>query len=102
MKKAGLRNFILHVSIRCFDINLPQIVISNDRICESGSLNFMRAGGNDAKLKPRLSKSSPFEVKMLVEFIRRGISDIFLCFIIRNQDSSTKKLNDKSSNNCGY
>jgi hypothetical protein len=34
----------------------------------------MHSGGNDAKLKIRLSKSSPFEVKMLVEFIRRGIS----------------------------
>jgi len=30
----------------------------------------------DAKLKTRLSKSSPFEVKMLVEFIRRGISGV--------------------------
>ena len=34
----------------------------------------MQNGGNDAKIKPSLSKSSPFEVKMLVEFIRRGIS----------------------------
>jgi len=34
----------------------------------------MHIGGNDAKLKTRLSKSLPFEVKMLVEFIRRGIS----------------------------
>jgi hypothetical protein len=31
-------------------------------------------GGNDPKIKTRLSKSSPFEVKMLAEFIRRGIS----------------------------
>ena len=36
----------------------------------------MHNGGNDAELKTRLSKSSPFEVKMLVEFIRRGISDL--------------------------
>jgi hypothetical protein len=35
---------------------------------------MMHTAGNDAKLKIRLSKSSPFEVKMLVEFIRRGIS----------------------------
>jgi len=35
---------------------------------------IMHSGGNDAKLTTRLSKSSPFEVKMLVEFIRRGIS----------------------------
>ena len=34
----------------------------------------MHIGGNDDTLKTRLSKSSPFEVKMLVEFIRRGIS----------------------------
>jgi hypothetical protein len=33
----------------------------------------MQAGKNNDKLKPRLSKSSPLEVKMLVEFIRRGI-----------------------------
>jgi hypothetical protein len=38
----------------------------------------MHNGGNDAKLKTRLSKSSPFEVKMLVEFIRRGIS-VYCC-----------------------
>ncbi len=37
---------------------------------------MMHNGGNDAKLKTRLSKSSPFEVKMLVEFIRRGISGV--------------------------
>jgi len=35
---------------------------------------MMNTGGNDAKIQTRLSKSSPFEVKMLVEFIRRGIS----------------------------
>jgi len=35
---------------------------------------IMHNGGSDAKLKTRLSKSSPFEVKMLVEFIQRGIS----------------------------
>jgi len=40
----------------------------------------MHNGGNDAKLKTRLSKSSPFEVKMLVEFIRRGISVIEIFF----------------------
>lgn len=34
---------------------------------------MMQNGGNDAKIKPSLSKSSHFEVKILVEFIRRGI-----------------------------
>jgi hypothetical protein len=41
---------------------------------------MMQNGGNDAKIKPSLSKSSPFEVDMLVEFIRRGIS--VLIFIV--------------------
>jgi len=76
MKKACLRNITLNVSTRCFYLILPEKIISDARICESGSLNLMQAGGYDAKLKPRLSKSSPFEVKMLVEFIRRGISEI--------------------------
>jgi hypothetical protein len=44
-------------------------IISDARICESGSLNLMQAGGNDAIIRPRQSKSSPFEVKMLVKFI---------------------------------
>ena len=35
---------------------------------------MMQNGGNDSKLKTRLSKLSPFEVKMLVNFTRRGIS----------------------------
>jgi hypothetical protein len=52
-------------------------IISDARICESGSQKMMHNGGNDAKLKTRLSKSSPFDVKMLVEFIRRGISGIY-------------------------
>jgi hypothetical protein len=73
-EKACLRNFILHVSSCCYHLNLPEKIISDARICESGSLNLMQAGGNDAKFKTRLSKSSPFEVKMLVEFIRHGIS----------------------------
>jgi len=60
----------------CFDLNLPKRIITDARICESGSLILMQAGGNYAMLKSRLSKSSPFEVKMLVEFIRPGISDI--------------------------
>jgi hypothetical protein len=74
MKKACLRNITLHVSIRCFNLNLPQKIISDAPICESGSPTMMNTGGNDAKIQTRLSKSSPFEVKMLVEFIRRGIS----------------------------
>jgi hypothetical protein len=76
MKKACLRNITLHVSTRCFDLNLPEKIITDAQICESGSLNLMQAGGNDVKLKIRLSKSQHFEVKMLVEFIRRGISVI--------------------------
>jgi hypothetical protein len=60
MKKACLRNITLHVSTRCFNLNLPEKIISDARICESGSLNLMQAGGNYAMLKPRLSKSSPF------------------------------------------
>jgi hypothetical protein len=63
MKKACLRNITLHVSTRCFDLNPPQKVISNARISESGALNLMQAGGNDAKLKLSLPKSSLFEVK---------------------------------------
>lgn len=57
-----------------FPLNLPEKIISYTRICESGSQKIMHNGGDDDKLKTRLSKSSPFEVKMLVEFIRRGIS----------------------------
>ena len=44
---------ILPVSIRCFDLFLPQKVVSNARICESGSQNLIHAGGNDAKNSPR-------------------------------------------------
>jgi hypothetical protein len=72
-KKACLRNIILHVSTRCFNLNLPEKIISDTRICGSESQKIMHNGENDAKLRTRLSKSSPFEVKMLVEFIRRGI-----------------------------
>jgi len=77
MKKACLRNITLHASTRCFDLNPPEKIISDARICESGSPKMMHTGGNDAKLNPRLSKSSPLEMKMLVEFIRRGISDLY-------------------------
>jgi hypothetical protein len=73
-EKACLRIINLHVPTRCFNLNLPEKIISEARICESGSLKMMHTGGNDAKLKTRLSKSSPFDVKMLVAFIRRGIS----------------------------
>ena len=74
MKKACLRNITLHVSTVASILNLPEKIISDARICESGLQKIMHTGGNAAKLKTRLSKSSPFEVKMLVEFIRRGIS----------------------------
>ena len=32
----------------------------------------MQTGGNDAMIRPRQSKSSPFEAKMLVESILQG------------------------------
>jgi len=35
---------------------------------------MMHPGGNNAKLNPRLSKSSPFMVKIMIENARRGIS----------------------------
>ena len=60
----------------------------------------MHIGGNDAKLKTRLSKSLPFEVKMLVEFIRRGISVLIIYWnwVERNQKSPVPgfsiKVND--------
>ena len=46
----------------------------------------MHIGGNDAKLKTRLLKSSPFEVKLLVEFIRRGISEILIKAVVTYRD----------------
>jgi hypothetical protein len=73
MKKACFGNITHHVSTFCFDNNLLEKIISNARNRESGSLDLTIPRGNYAILKPRLSKSSPFEVKMLVEFIRRGI-----------------------------
>jgi len=78
MKKACFRNITLHVSTRCFDLNLPEKIITDAQICESGSPKMMHTGGNGTKLKIRLSKSSPFEVIMLVDFIRRGISVIII------------------------
>jgi hypothetical protein len=74
MKKACPRNITLQVSTIFFDVNLPEKIISDARICESGSQKMMDDGRKDAKIMTRLSKSSPFEVKILVEFIRRGIS----------------------------
>jgi hypothetical protein len=75
MKKAYLRIITLHVSTRYFYLNQPEKIISDARICENGSQKLMHTGGNDAKLKTSLSESSPLGVKMLVKFIRRGISD---------------------------
>lgn len=45
---------------------MPEFVNVDKKLCT--------CGGNDAKIRARLPKSSPFEVKILVEFIRRGIS----------------------------
>jgi hypothetical protein len=73
MKKVCLSNITLHGSTRCFDLNLTEKIITDAPICESGSLNLMKAGGNYAILKPRLSKSSPFVVKIMIENARRGI-----------------------------
>jgi hypothetical protein len=50
MQKACLRNISLHVSTRCFDLNLPEKFISDARIYESESPKMMHDGGNDAKL----------------------------------------------------
>jgi hypothetical protein len=85
MKKACLRNITLHVSTRGFDLNLPVKIITDARICESGSPKMMHTGGNDAKFKIRLSKSSTFEVKMLVEFIRHGISEHEIGYLFDNK-----------------
>jgi hypothetical protein len=76
MIKAYLeKTLVFHISTRYFDLNLPEKIISDARLWKSGSPKMIHTGGNDAKFKIRLSKSSPFEVKMLVEFVRRGISD---------------------------
>jgi hypothetical protein len=73
MKKVCLSKLTLHGSTRCFDLNLTEKIITDAPICESGSLNLMQAGGNYAMRKPRLSKSSPFVVKIMIENARRGI-----------------------------
>jgi hypothetical protein len=51
MKKDCLGIITLHVSIRCVYIKLPKKIISDARICESGSQYLMQAGGNVAKVK---------------------------------------------------
>jgi hypothetical protein len=79
MKKVCLSNITLHGSTRCFDLNPPEKIITVAPICESGSLNIMQAGGNYVMLKPRLSKLSPFVVKIMIENARRGISVIARC-----------------------
>jgi hypothetical protein len=56
MIKACLRNITLHGSTRCFDLNLPEKIISDAWICASRSPNLMKAGGNVAILKQRLLK----------------------------------------------
>jgi hypothetical protein len=73
MKKVCISNITLHGSTRCFDLNLSEKIITDAPICDSGSLNQLQAGGNYAMLKPRLSKSSPFVVKIMIENTRRGI-----------------------------
>jgi hypothetical protein len=73
-EKACFRNITLHGSICCFEIKPARKNRSDTRICESGSQKIMHTGGNDAKLTTRSSKSSTLEMKMLICFIRRGIS----------------------------
>lgn len=46
----------------------------------------MHTGGNDARLKTRLLKSSLFVLKMLVEFIQRGISEILIKAVVNYCD----------------
>lgn len=58
--------------------HLPEKIFSDARICESESQTMMHTVENDDKIKTKLSKSSPIDVKMLVEFIRRGNS-VILC-----------------------
>jgi hypothetical protein len=65
MKKAYLRNITLHVSTCYFYLTLLEKIISDARICESGSPKMMHTGGNDAKINSSLSESSPFGVNML-------------------------------------
>ncbi len=48
--------------------------MTDTRICESGSQKIVYNGGNDTKLKTGLPKSPSLEVKMLAEFIGRGIA----------------------------
>src|SRR4030042_5121793 len=72
--QAPNKSLPLHVSLRCFDLNLPEKIISDTRICESGSQKIMHYGGYDAKLKIRLLKSSSLGMKILVAFIRSGIA----------------------------
>jgi hypothetical protein len=75
-------SIIFPVSTHCLDLNLPEIIISDARICESGSPKMMQTRGKHAKLKARLSKSTSMDVNKFVEFIRRGISGIdFLKYI---------------------
>jgi hypothetical protein len=75
-EKTCLRNITLPVLIRCFELNLLEKISSDTRICESGSQKIMPIGGNDAKLMIRKSKSSTLEMKILIDFLRGGISGI--------------------------
>jgi hypothetical protein len=79
MKKACLRNITLHVSIRCYDLNLPEKTIQIPEFVKDDHKKFAY-WRNDAKLATRASKSSTLEMKMLIDFIRRGIS-VYIVFI---------------------
>jgi hypothetical protein len=54
MKQSSRKDQGKHGSTRCFDLNLPENIITDAPIGESGSRNLMQVGGNDAKLKPNL------------------------------------------------
>ncbi len=52
-KSYSSKNTHYHVSTRYFYLSQAEKIISNARICESGSLNLMQAGRNDAIIRPR-------------------------------------------------
>jgi len=59
MIKAYLeKTLVFHISSRYFDLNLPEKIITDARIRESGSPKMIHTGGYDAKLKIRLSKTT--------------------------------------------
>jgi hypothetical protein len=52
---------------------LKELKVTIDRTGYHPGITLMKAGGNYVMLKPRLSKSSPFVMKKMIENARRGI-----------------------------